>query len=321
MIVVTGGAGFIGRALCLGLNARGREDLLVVDSADTPAKAKNLDGLRLLDLWDKHRFREAVRRGRAPRTIEAILHQGACTDTLVTDEAYFADNNLRCSIELLDLALERRIPFLYASSAAVYGPGPCFVEDPRCEAPLNLYGLYKKRFDDHVRALLPSASATVAGLRYFNVYGPGEAHKGHMASMPYQLCQELLKTGKATLFQGIKDLGPGDQCRDFVHIDDVTAVNLHVLDGPPVHGLFNVGSGRSRTYNEVAAALIARLGHGAIRYQDIPEAMRPRYQGFTQADLAALRKAGCGLAFRSLEEGLDRSLAAWSRVDDSPRDD
>ena len=310
MWIVTGGAGFIGSNLIAALNRRGETGIFVVDHADRDAP--NLKGLRFADLVRPAEFVAALERGALPAKISAILHQGACADTTCTDRTYMMENNVTFSRAVLGFALERKIPLVYASSAAVYGAGRSFREAPENERPLNLYGESKLIFDNTVRPLLPSAASTVAGLRYFNVYGPREAHKGKMASMVYQLYRQLRETGRARLFEGSDGFADGEQRRDFVSVADVVAVNLFLADGPARKGIFNVGTGQSRSFNEVVRCLVARLGGGSIEYIPFPPGLREKYQSLTQADLSALRAAGYTAPFTPLEDGIAAAVAVWT---------
>jgi ADP-L-glycero-D-manno-heptose 6-epimerase len=309
MWIVTGGAGFIGSNLVQALNARGHAEILVVDRAseDPP----NLRGLRFSDLVSPEMFLAALERKAFPARIAGIFHQGACADTTLTDERYMMENNVSFSQSVLSFALERQIPFVYASSAAVYGGGGQFRESPENERPLNLYGRSKLAFDNHVRALLPSLSSTVVGLRYFNVYGPREAHKGRMASMVYQLYRQLRETGRARLFEGSGGYAGGEQRRDFVSVRDAVAVNLFFAEGPPRRGIFNVGTGNARSFNEIARRIIPLLGRGEIEYIPFPEGLREKYQNLTEADLSELRAVGYQGKFSSLEDGLAHTVPLW----------
>ena len=304
MHIVNGGAGFIGSNLVRGLNARGIADILVVDDLENSRKFLNLSGCQIADYMDKREFRHALEAGKFDGPIEVIFHQGACTDTLQHNGAYMLDNNFTYSKLLLHFAVTRSIPFVYAASAAVYGRGPIFVEGPEHERPLNVYGYSKLLFDQYVRRLLPQAKSTVVGLRYFNVYGPHEAHKGRMASVAHQVLRQLRETGVIKLFQGSGGYADGEQRRDFVSVGDVVAVNLFVAQGPRHAGIFNVGTGRSRSFNDIAHILIALRGQGRIEYIAFPEGLLDKYQSFTEADISALRAVGYTTPFTSLEDGL-----------------
>lgn len=313
MIVVTGGAGFIGSNLVRALNGRGEEDILVVDDLTDGRKFVNLVGLRIADYWDKALFAERLRAGKLGKPT-AVFHQGACAVTTEWDGRYMLENNYRYSTELLEYCLAERIPLLYASSAAVYGASAEFGEsDPSLERPLNVYGYSKLLFDQYVRRRLPGARSQVAGLRYFNVYGPGEAHKGQMASVAFHLNGQILNEGEARLFGGHDGYGPGEQRRDFVYVDDVVRVNLWLYEHPDVSGIFNVGTGASATFNELAGAILAWHGKGTIRYIPFPDELKSRYQSFTQADIGALRAAGYSMPFADVRAGVKAYLDALGR--------
>jgi ADP-L-glycero-D-manno-heptose 6-epimerase len=223
------------------------------------------------------------------------------------------DNNFTFSKEILHFALARRIPLVYASSAAVYGASTAFAPVSENERPLNIYGVSKLAFDNHVREVVASSESVVAGLRYFNVYGPRESHKGKMASMVYQLYRQLSASGRARLFAGTDGYADGEQRRDFVFVGDVVRVNLAIAEGQMRSGIFNVGTGESRSFNEVANTIFARIGAGAIEYVPFPENLGGRYQSFTQADLSGLRDAGYSAGFSSIEDGIAKSVAAWDK--------
>src|SRR5882757_1414160 len=307
MIIVTGGAGFIGSNLVEALNAKGVIEILVVDRS---ADSRNLANLRLSDFMQPDEFRRAIERNALAARIEAIFHQGACADTTCDDRAYMMDNNFTFSKEILHFALARRIPLVYASSAAVYGGSTAFAPAPENERPLNLYGVSKLAFDNHVRGLIANSQSVVAGLRYFNVYGPRESHKGKMASMVYQLYRQLKTSGRARLFTGTDGYADGEQRRDFVFVGDVVRVNLALAEGAR-SGIFNVGTGWPRSFNEIAGTIVDRIGAGAIEYVPFPENLAGRYQSFTQADLSGLRDAGYAEKFSSLEDGIAKSVTAW----------
>lgn len=308
-IVVTGAAGFIGGNLIRALNERGHDDIVAVDDLTQGDKFRNLGGCRIADYWDRDQLRAEVRRWNLRNDIGLVFHQGACADTTESDGRHMMDVNYTYSKDILNWCLERRVPLVYASSASVYGLNAHCAERPECEAPLNVYAYSKLLFDNHVRRILPDARSTVVGLRYFNVYGPGEAHKGRMASMVWQLWRQLKETGKARLFEGTDGYAPGEQRRDFVAVADVADVNLHFGFGPVHTGIYNVGTGRARSFNDVACALIQRLGRGHIEYVPFPSSLAGKYQSFTQADLAQLRAAGYEGEFAAIEQGIEAMLA------------
>jgi ADP-L-glycero-D-manno-heptose 6-epimerase len=318
-IVVTGAAGFIGSNLVKALNDRGMRDIVAVDNLENAAKFRNLVDCEISDYVDKGDFRARLAAG-AFGPIEAVLHQGACSDTMETDGRYMMENNYRYSLDLLDWCQQRKVPFIYASSAAVYGMGPVFREDPAYERPLNVYGYSKFLFDKVVRRRLPNLTAPVVGLRYFNVYGPREAHKGRMASVAFHHFNQFRADGKVRLFEASHGYANGEQRRDFIHVDDVVKVNLHFLDRG-ASGVFNLGTGRAQPFNDVALAVVntmqaqrgaAKLAlpdavaRGLIEYVAFPDALQGKYQAFTQADPTALRKTGYEAAFLTVEEGTAR---------------
>jgi ADP-L-glycero-D-manno-heptose 6-epimerase len=308
MIVVTGGAGFIGSNLVRGLNRRGVRDVVVVDDLTDGRKFANLADCEIADYWDKTGFVERLQSGALERP-DAIFHQGACAVTTEWDGRYMMETNYRYSVDLLEYCLPRGVPLIYASSAAVYGASTVFKESDRAaERPLNVYGYSKLLFDQYVRRRMSAAGSQVAGLRYFNVYGPGEAHKGAMASVAWHLHGQVAAGGDARLFEGSGGYAAGEQRRDFVYVDDVVAVNLWLLDHRRVSGIFNVGTGASSTFNDVARAVVAWHGRGTIRYIPFPEGLKPRYQSFTEADLTALRAAGCDTPFRGVASGVKAYL-------------
>ena len=307
--IVTGGAGFIGSNLVHALNQRGHADILVVDRAGRDSV--NLRGLGFADLQTPEEFLASLASNRLPEKIQAILHQGACADTTCDDEPYMMENNVSFSTALLDFALRNAVPFVYASSASVYGASSNFREAPENEAPLNLYARSKLIFDNHVRQIGDTAPSTVVGLRYFNVYGPRETRKGRMASMVYQLYKQLCASGHASLFEGSGSFAAGEQRRDFVSVNDVVQVNLSFAEGSPRKGIFNVGTGQARAFNDIARTLIRQLGRGAIQYVPFPPGLREKYQSYTQADLTNLRAAGYAAPFTSLEEGIAAALPSW----------
>jgi len=305
MIIVTGGAGFIGSNIVRGLNERGREDIIVVDDLKDGTKFLNLVDCEILDYLDKDDFIGRLQGGAGPGgTVEAIFHEGACSATTEWDGHYMMNNNYEYSKTLLHYCLDNRAAYLYASSASVYGGGRVFSETRAHEAPLNVYGYSKFLFDQYVRRILPGAACQIAGFRYFNVYGPREQHKGSMASVAYHLSQQLEAGENPRLFAGCEGYADGEQRRDFIYIDDVVDVNLWFLDHPGKSGIVNLGSGRCQSFNEVARAVIAWYGHGEIDYIPFPDHLRGRYQSFTEADIRCLRALGYDKPFKSVEQGV-----------------
>ena len=305
MYIVTGGAGFIGSNLVRALIERGRGDVIVVDDLEDGHKFVNISDLAIADYLDKDDFLERIEadNGFAGK-IEAIFHQGACSETTEWNGRYMMRNNYGYSQSLLHHCLEHGTPYIYASSAAVYGGSKQFVEDPLFENPLNVYGYSKLQFDRYVRRVAASPASQVVGLRYFNVYGPREQHKGAMASVAFHFNNQVLDDGEARLFTGTDGYGDGEQLRDFVYVDDVCDVNLWFLDNPDVSGIFNTGTGRAQSFNDVARAVVDWHGKGKIRYIPFPEHLEGAYQSFTEADLTQLRESGCDVEFRPVEEGV-----------------
>jgi ADP-L-glycero-D-manno-heptose 6-epimerase len=317
VIVVTGGAGFIGSNLVRALNEQVDADVLVVDDLSQGEKLLNLVDCDVLDLVDKDDFLGRIEAGRiSGEPVDAIFHQGACSDTLEWDGQIMIPANYTYPKTLFHYCVDRQVPFIYASSAAVYGLGPVFREEPQYEDPLNLYGYSKMLFDRYVRRQLGGLRSPVVGLRYFNVYGPRESHKGEMASVAYKLHRQLQQGSRVRLFEGSDGYANGEQRRDFVFVGDVVSVNLWFLDHPEVSGIFNVGTGRSQTFNDVARAVLAHRG-GKIEYVPFPEQLRGRYQSRTEADITALRKAGYGAPFLSVEEGVPLYLE-WLEEHSAP---
>jgi ADP-L-glycero-D-manno-heptose 6-epimerase len=318
MMIVTGGAGFIGANLVKGLNQRGVTDILVVDNLKRSEKFLNLVDLEFSDYLDKGELHhQCPRLGR----IDAIFHQGACSDTMETDGAYMMANNTRYTQALFEFAQARRVPFIYASSAAVYGGSSVFKEAREHEAPLNVYGYSKFLFDQFLRRRIAarSLSAPAVGLRYFNVYGPREQHKGRMASVAFHNTQQFLKTGQVNLFGAWDGWDAGGQTRDFIHVSDVVKVNLHFLDHPEHTGVFNCGTGRAQPFNDVAKAVVNTIrqkrgdsplslgelvAQKQLHYVEFPDALKGKYQSFTQADISALRSTGFADDFLTVEQGV-----------------
>jgi len=305
MIIVTGGAGFIGSNLVKKLNSRGRQDILVVDNLINGFKFKNLANLSILDYCDKQDFLAKVKaEEKFASKIDVIFHEGACSVTTEWNGEYMMRNNYEYSKILLNYCLKRRIPFIYASSAATYGLEKKFIESPEYEKPLNVYGYSKLLFDQYVQRILPRAKSQIVGLRYFNVYGPNEEHKKSMASVAFHLSQQLKTGDTVKLFTGSDGYADGEQRRDFVYVEDVVDVNLWFEQNPDKSGIFNCGTGKSHTFNDVARAIINAYKKGRIEYIPFPENLRNSYQSFTEADLTKLRAIGCQQSFKSLEEGI-----------------
>lgn len=312
--VVTGAAGFIGSRMVEALNRHGVSDIIAVDNLSQADKFRNLAGCEIADYIDHAEFVREL--DRLEGGVAAILHQGACSDTMESDGRYMMENNYRYSRVLLEWCQEEEVPFLYASSASVYGAGPEFREDRRCERPLNVYGYSKFLFDQVVRRALPARTAQIAGFRYFNVYGPNEAHKGRMASVAFHAFNQFRAEGRVKLFVGSGGYGDGEQRRDFVHVDDVVDVVLWFLERRELSGIFNCGTGRAQTFNEVAAAVINTVretraplnelvASGLIEYVPFPPQLLGKYQSYTEADLSQLRAAGFPGEFMTVQEGVE----------------
>jgi ADP-L-glycero-D-manno-heptose 6-epimerase len=321
-IVVTGAAGFIGSNIVKALNARGETDILAVDNLSKGDKFVNLVGCEISDYLDKQDFISLIGSGDFDGEITAILHQGACSDTMNHDGKYMMENNYQYTLELFEFCQAEEIPFLYASSAATYGKGTTFKEDRQYEGPLNVYGYSKFLFDQILRRRMAEGlTAQAAGFRYFNVYGPQEQHKGRMASVAFHNFNQYRETGKVKLFGGYDGYADGTQSRDFVSVEDVVKVNLYFLDNPDKSGIFNLGSGRAQPFNDVAVATVNAcrrhegkpaltlpelVAQGILEYIDFPDALKGKYQSFTQADIGKLRSAGYSDAMLTVEQGVDR---------------
>ncbi|WP_341902658.1 ADP-glyceromanno-heptose 6-epimerase [Polaromonas sp. YR568] len=327
-IVVTGAAGFIGSNLVRGLNARGIDDIIAVDDLKEGDKFRNLADLQIADYVDADDFYDLFAEG-AFGEVEAVFHEGACSDTMETDGKYMMDNNYTLSCELFESCQAQGTRLLYASSAATYGGSDTFRESPEFEKPLNVYGYSKLLFDQRMRRELgprfENAQTQVAGFRYFNVYGPREQHKGRMASVAFHQFNQFRKEGKVKLFGAYGGYDAGGQMRDFVFIDDVVAVNLWFLDHPEASGIFNLGTGHAQPFNDVALTVVNTLRAvdggsalsledavrgGLIDYIDFPAALVGKYQSYTQADLSHLRAAGCDHAFANVQAGVAAYMAS-----------
>jgi ADP-L-glycero-D-manno-heptose 6-epimerase len=299
MIIVTGGAGFIGSNLVRRLNQLGRDDILIVDSLKNSAKHLNLNRLNFLDFVDYHDFLDDLDLLN-PTEIEVIFHQGACTNTMEYDGEFMMQVNYEFSKELLNYALENAVRLIYASSASVYGNGDNgFREERNCEFPINIYAYSKFLFDQLVRRMLPDAQSQIVGLRYFNVYGPQENHKGKMASVIFQFHNQIMETGELKLFEGSERFR-----RDFIFVNDLIDVNLHFLDHPEISGIFNCGTGQAESFQKIADIMKTLYERCEINYIPFPETLKGKYQAFTQADLTNLRKTGFEKTFTSLKEGV-----------------
>ena len=326
-VVVTGAAGMIGSNIVHGLNAIGIDDVIAVDDLTDGPKYRNLLGAKLSDYFDRNDFYGRFAKGEFGH-VEAVLHEGACSDTMEHNGRYMMDTNYRCSKDLLDACQAQGTRLLYASSAATYGGSDSFREEPQFEKPLNVYGYSKLLFDNVVRRMLPSVKTQVAGFRYFNVYGPREQHKGRMASVAFHHFNQFRDNGRVKLFGEYGGYAPGEQSRDFVFVDDVVAVNLWFLQNPQASGIFNLGSGRAQPFNDVAVTTVnasrALKGEaalplpdlvklGLIEYVPFPEALVGKYQCFTQADLTRLRAVGCQHAFADVASGVERYVQWMDR--------
>jgi len=304
MIIVTGGAGFIGSNIVKTLNERGRTDILVVDDLTDGTKFKNIADCEIADYLDKDEFLARIKNGHNFGKVKAIFHEGACSSTTEWNGKFIMDVNYDYSKALLHWCLEHKAAYLYASSASVYGGGRVFKEERELEQPLNMYGYSKFLFDQYVRRILPSAKSQIVGFRYFNVYGPREQHKGSMASVAFHHNTQIKDVGKVRLFEGCDGYGNGEQRRDFIYVGDVVDVNLWFMDHPKKSGIFNLGTGRSQSFNDVAKAVIAYHKKGAIEYIPFPEHLKGRYQSFTEADMSKLRAAGYDAPFKTVEQGV-----------------
>src|SRR5574343_266142 len=311
-IVVTGAAGLIGSNIIKALNERGLRDIIAVDNLTAAGKFRNLAGCDIVDYLDKHDFIDRIQAGHFDGEIDAVFHQGACSNPLESDGRYIMENNYRYSMILLDWCQDQDVQFLYASSAAIYGGGSVCAEERPHEAPLDVHGYAKFLFDQIVRQRLAKGpSSQIVGLRHFNVYGPGEAHKGPAASFAYQCFRQLQADGRISLCPGLQG--------DFVYVDDVARVNLHFFDHPEKSGIFNVGSGSARSFDDVANAtvngkkraknespltLAESQAQGLLEYVALSDDLKGKYQAFPRADLTRLREAGYDAPMTTIEQGV-----------------
>ncbi|MDP2834242.1 MAG: ADP-glyceromanno-heptose 6-epimerase [Pseudomonadota bacterium] len=313
MYIITGGAGLIGSNMVKALNQRGISDILVVDDLKEGIKFKNLADCDIVDYVDRLDFIKHIQSGwdfgQLSGKVEAVIHEGACSATTEWDGEFIMKNNFEYTKTLLLWCQAHEIPFIYASSASVYGMGPVFTEERQYERPLNMYAFSKFQFDQYLRRYQSALTSQVCGLRYFNVYGPREQHKGSMASVAFHFHNQILKEGRLKLFEGTDGYGNGEQLRDFIHVDDAVAVKLWLLDNPGVSGIFNVGTGRAQSFNDVARAVVKHHGRGEIDYVPFPEHLKGRYQSYTQADISRLRQAGYSAEFMTVEQGVPKYLA------------
>ena len=309
MIIVTGGAGFIGSNIVKALNDQGITDILVVDDLEDGTKFVNLADLDIADYLDKDDFLELIRSDESFPNLEAVFHEGACSATTEWNGKFMMQNNYQYSVELLHYCLDHSVPFLYASSASVYGSGPVFKEEREHERPLNVYGYSKFQFDQYVRRMLPKAESQIVGFRYFNVYGPREQHKGSMASVAFHLDTQIKAGDNPKLFEGCDGYEDGGQMRDFVYVGDVAAVNLWCWKNNASSGIYNLGTGAAEPFKAVAQAVIDYHGSGKIEYIAFPEHLKGRYQSFTEADMGALRAAGYQDKFKTVSEGVTEYMA------------
>ena len=326
--IVTGAAGFVGSNIVEGLNKRGETDIIVVDELTQADKYRNLADLEISDYLDKSEFIARFAKGDFGK-VAAVFHEGACSDTMETDGQYMMANNFRYTMDVLDVCNAQKVPLLYASSAATYGGSDTFIEDRQYEKPLNVYGYSKFLFDQVMRRKFAekSLNTQVVGFRYFNVYGPRESHKGRMASVAFHHFHQFRESGVVKLFGAYDGYAQGEQSRDFVSVEDVVNVNFFFLDHPEKSGIFNLGTGRAQPFNDVARSVVNGLSKynngaahqeqtleqlikaGNIQYIHFPEALKGKYQSFTQANLDKLRAAGYEAEFLTVEQGVSKYVA------------
>ena len=309
MIIVTGGAGFIGSNIIKALNRRGENNILLVDHLVNGRKMLNIADLDIADYMDKNEFIQKIDEPGFLDGVRAIFHQGACSATTEWDGEFVMKNNYDYSKRILHCCIERNIAFIYASSASVYGNGDHgFSVDRSCEQPINMYAYSKFQFDQYVRRLLPTTTSPIVGFRYFNVYGPREQHKGSMSSTAYHFNNQVKEHKVARLFEGYDGMANGEQRRDFVYVGDVVDVNLWFFDHPEQRGIFNVGTGTAEPFNAIAEAVIAWHKEGSIEYIPFPEHLKGAYQSYTQADISGLRAAGYSKEFLTVKQGVAKYL-------------
>ncbi|WP_028771984.1 ADP-glyceromanno-heptose 6-epimerase [Shewanella waksmanii] len=307
MIVVTGAAGFIGSNLVKALNDMGRNDIIAVDDLTDGTKMFNLADCEVADYLDKDQFLQQIEAGQFDGQLEVIFHQGACSSTTEWDGKFMMSNNYEYSKTLLHFCDRNQCQYIYASSASVYGGSEKFVEQREFEKPLNVYAYSKFLFDQYVRQ--QQLNCQVAGLRYFNVYGPREQHKGGMASVAFHFNNQIKANDICRLFEGVDGFEHGQQLRDFVYVEDVVKVNIWLWQNPEVSGIYNCGTGQAQSFNDVANAVIGYHGKGKIEYIPFPDKLKGAYQSYTQADLTQLRQAGYRAEFKSVEQAVPEYLA------------
>jgi ADP-L-glycero-D-manno-heptose 6-epimerase len=322
MIVVTGGAGFIGSALIAALNGRGISDILVVDRLGADGRWKNLRNLSFADYVEKDDFLEMVFADKAPSGIEAVLHMGACTDTTETDASYLIKNNYEYTKLLAQWATDADVRFIYASSAATYGDGSAGFSDDEEKIenlrPLNMYGYSKQLFDLWARRT--GLLKKIVGLKYFNVFGPNEYHKSDMRSFVLKAFEQINATGKVRLFKSYKpEYKDGEQRRDFLYVKDAVDMTLFFLDNPKLSGLFNIGAGKARTWNDLVKAVFAAMDKKPnLGYIEMPDSIRNQYQYFTRADITKLKQAGYKKEITSLEDAIRDYVQNYLQKDAYP---
>ena len=313
MYIVTGGAGFIGSNLLSMLKMSTQENILVVDNLEDGTKFSNILEASISDYMDQDEFLYQVQTdSQFLSKVKCVFHLGAFSDTTEWDGRYMMRNNFTYSKILLEACLEKNIRFIYASSAAVYGSSLNFREDVKNENPLNIYGYSKLLFDQYVRNIKLNNKQQVVGLRYFNVYGPKEKHKGNMASVAHHFNQQIINHETANLFKGSHGYGDGEQMRDFIYVEDVCKVNLWFSQHSNISGIYNLGTGRPNSFNSVAGAIIDWHGKGKINYIDFPDNLSDAYQSYTSADLEQFRKTGCDIDFLDINEGINQYLTEVS---------